>query len=238
MMKTVLVSGATRGLGRAIALELVGAGYRVIGTGRGPEAPSDWPARNGLTYASLDLEQIETVHEFALRVQKEHGPLYGLVNNAAIGGDGLLATMSEALLAQVVTVNLMGSLMLTKYAVRSMLLGGEGGRVVSLASIVATTGFKGLSVYAGCKGGLVSFSKSLAREVGAAGITVNCVSPGFLETEMTSGLSETDLERIRRRTSTGALVDTSDVAGAVNYLMSTAGKSVTGIDWVVDGGHG
>ena len=84
----------------------------------------------------------------------------------------------------------------------------------------------------------MSFSKSLAREVGAAGITVNCVSPGFLETEMTAGLSETDLERIRRRTSTGALVDTSDVAGAVNYLMSTAGKSVTGIDWVVDGGHG
>ena len=237
-MKNVLVSGASRGLGREIAVQLVEEGYTVIGTGRGSEAPSDWPRVEGLFYASLDLAKAESIREFVLAIQREHGALYGLVNNAAVGGDGLLATMPERDLESVLAVNMRGTLLLTKYAVRSMLLGERGGRVVSLASIVAEAGFKGLSVYAATKGGLVSFSKSLAREVGAAGITVNCVSPGFLKTEMTDQLSDSDLERIRKRTAMGSLVELGDVSGAVCFLMSDAGRAMTGIDWKVDGGHG
>ncbi len=166
--KNVLVSGASRGLGREIALQLVGVGYTVIGTGRGKESPSDWPSVEGLVYASLDLAETESIREFVLGVQDRFGTLYGLVNNAALGVDGLLAMMSEADLHRGVAVNLVGTMVLTKYAVRSMLLGGVGGRVVSVTSVVAGHGAKGLSVYAATKGGLVSFSKSLAHELGMA----------------------------------------------------------------------
>jgi 3-oxoacyl-[acyl-carrier protein] reductase len=105
-----------------------------------------------------------------------------------------------------------------------------------VTSIAAMRGFKGLSVYGATKGGLVSFSKSLARELGPVGITVNCVSPGFLETEMTSGLDGSQLEQIRRRTPIGELATVDDVAGAVAFLMSKSGKAMTGLKWTVDGG--
>ncbi|MGY8689340.1 MAG: SDR family NAD(P)-dependent oxidoreductase, partial [Verrucomicrobiales bacterium] len=127
------------------------------------------------------------------------------------------------------------TILLTKYAIRSMLL-QETGRVVNVASVIATTGFKGLSVYGATKAGLLGFTQSLAREVGAAGITVNSVSPGFMETEMTSGMGSADLERIRRRSPMKRLITPNDVAGVIKLLLSEEGANITGVDIKIDAG--
>ncbi|MFT4641380.1 MAG: 3-oxoacyl-[acyl-carrier protein] reductase [Verrucomicrobiales bacterium] len=233
-MQNVLVTGATRGLGQMLALRLVDEGYRVIGTGRGNTPPSDWPALEKLIYASLDLEDTD-FHSFILNLQETHGPLYALVNNAASGLGRVLATMHESEITKLVAVNLTSTILLTKYAIRSMLL-QETGRVVNVASVIATTGFKGLSVYGATKAGLLGFTQSLAREVGAAGITVNSVSPGFMETEMTSGMGSADLERIRRRSPMKRLITPNDVAGVIKLLLSEEGANITGVDIKIDAG--
>ena len=233
-MQNVLVTGATRGLGQMLALRLVDEGYRVIGTGRGNTPPSDWPALEKLIYASLDLEDTD-FHSFILNLQESHGPLYALVNNAASGLGRVLATMHESEITKLVAVNLTSTILLTKDAIRSMLL-QETGRVVNVASVIATTGFKGLSVYGATKAGLLGFTQSLAREVGAAGITVNSVSPGFMETEMTSGMGSADLERIRRRSPMKRLITPNDVAGVIKLLLSEEGANITGVDIKIDAG--
>ena len=234
-MRNVLVTGATRGLGKELASRLVDEGYRIIGTGRGKEPPKDWPTNPQLIYASLDLAEHDSFHSFMLELQETHGPLYGLVNNAAIGVVGVLATMHESDICKVLNTNLTGTILLTKYAVRSMLLNGEG-RVLNMASIVANTGFKGYSVYAATKAGLLGFSQSLAREVGPAKITVNCVSPGFMDTDMTSEINAADLDRIRRRSPLGDLATPQDVAHIVSLLMSKESARITGENIIIDAG--
>lgn len=233
--KYVLVTGATRGLGRTLALHLVERGYQVIGTGRGSEPPSDWPESAQLHYAALNLEAGDTFPRFVKQVEQALGPLYGLVNNAALGRGGVLAAMHEAEIQRLTLTNLMGTMLLTKQVIRKMLL-RQSGRVITVSSVAASQGFSGLSVYSATKGGLVSFSRSLAREMGPAGITVNCILPGFMETEMTQGYAEQELQAIRRRSPFGQLVEPQEVAAAVEFLLSPEAGHMTGLDWVVDGG--
>lgn len=234
-MKNILVTGATRGLGRGIAEHICNQGYQVIGTGRNPSRPDDWPGHPSLDYRQLELGNWESHHQFILDLQKEFGPLYGIVNNAAVGLDGVLATMHEREIDKVINVNVTGTIVLTKYAVRSMLRGGCG-RVVNISSIIGTTGFNGLSVYGASKSALQGFTRSLARELGKAGITVNSVSPGYMETDMTAGITDTDLERIKRRSPLGRLASTEEVASVVALLLSPEGSGMTGIDIKVDAG--
>jgi 3-oxoacyl-[acyl-carrier protein] reductase len=236
--KLVLVTGATRGLGLAIAQRLVADGYRVVGTGR--------KASDGLNalcaahpaqafFLAQDMAQTPALHAFVRQVTTTHGPLFALVNNAALGFDGVLATMHESQITEMLRVNVEAPILLAKYCARSMLLQRKG-RIVNVSSIIASTGFSGLSVYAASKAALGGFTRSLSRELGKAGITVNTVAPGYMQTEMTAGLQGEKLESIRRRSPLGRLAAVQDVAGAVAYLLSPDADRVTGTTLTVDAG--
>jgi len=233
--QTILVTGATRGLGRDLAIYLIEKGYNVIGTGRSDDAPADWPKVEGLIYESLNLENWLEHKNVVRRLIKTHGQIYGLVNNAAIGLDGVLATLHEKDIKRLIDVNVLGTITLTKYIVRNMLVNG-GGRIVNISSIIASTGFNGLSVYGATKSAMQGFSRSLARELGKANITVNTVSPGYMETDMTAGIDSENLQRIKRRSPLGCLAGTRDVSGVVEFLISKTGQNITGTDIKVDAG--
>ena len=237
--RLVLVTGGTRGLGLAITRRLIAEGYHVVAASRrgSPEltALQGAHAPGTVDYEPVDLARHDRLHGFVREVTQKYGPLYGLVNNAAVGYNGVLATMHESQISELMAINLTGTIILTKYALRSMLL-QRSGRVINVASIIAFTGFNGLSVYAATKAGLMGFTRSLAREVGKAGITVNAIAPGYMETDMTASIAAEDLERIRRRSPLHRLPHPEDVAGAVAYLVGPDGASVTGTTVTVDAG--
>lgn len=239
--RVVLVTGATRGLGLSIAIRLRNDGYHVVGTGRtlSPELGESLGSRSfsggELVFEKLELEDVESLHPFMKRISNKYGNLYGLINNAAVAHDGVLATMHEAQILQMVNVNVTSTIVLTKYAIRSMLLNGVG-RIVNISSVVASTGFNGLSVYAATKSALIGYSKSLARELGRARITVNVLAPGYMETEMSEGLTEVQLDTIVRRTPLKKLAKVDEVAGCASFLMGEDAAMMTGSVLTVDGG--
>lgn len=236
--KVVVVSGATRGLGLAISRRLLESGYRVAALGRkSTPGLEELRARHpdGLSWFVLDLADAAAIHPVSREIHRQMGSVYGLVNNAAIAHDGVLATLHDSQIEATVAVNVTGTILLTKHLLRPMLL-GEGGRIVNIASIVARTGFNGLSVYGATKAALIGFTKSLAREVGRAGITVNSVSPGYMKTDMSAGLEAEQLESIRRRSPMGRLAEVTDVAEIVEFLLSNRACNLTGADIVVDAG--
>lgn len=236
--KLILVTGGTRGLGLTIARCLAAENYRVLAAGRrlsGELEALVARSEGTVVYESLDLAEPAALHAFVSRIVKMHGPLYGLINNAAIAHEGVLATMHDSQIGDVVRVNVTGTMILTKYALRSMLV-AKCGRVVNIASIIGSTGFSGLSVYAASKAALLGFTRSLAREVGRSGITVNAVSPGYMQTDMTAGLSEERLATIQRRSPLRSLATPDDVAAGVVYLLSPGAARVTGTELVIDAG--
>lgn len=235
---TVLVTGATRGLGLEITGHLAKRGYQVVGGARSPSNElqtviENFPAR--VHYEPLDLSEFGSLHGYVKSVTNKYGRLYGLVNNAAIAHEGVLATQHDSEVSDMIEVNVTGTILLTKYAIRSMLIEEEG-RVVNIASIIAETGFNGLSVYGASKAALVGFSRSLARELGDRGITVNAILPGYMQTSMSSSLNEGQLETIRRRSALQRLVEVDEVASSVSFLLSTAASSITGTTLTVDAG--
>ena len=239
-MRRVLVTGASRGLGLAIAERLAADGFGVIAVAR---AMSDGLAKaaakappDAIRFKAFDLADLNAIADFVRRLKGEHGPLYGLVNNAGIGTSGLLTNMSQAQIEALVRLNTLSPILLTKYVVRQMMVAGEG-RVVNMASIIASTGFNGLSVYGATKASLVGFTRSLAREVGRVGVTVNAVAPGFVRTDLTSDLGEDGIGRVAARSALGRLAETRDVAGAVSFLMSEDARNVTGTVMTVDAGN-
>jgi 3-oxoacyl-[acyl-carrier protein] reductase len=159
------------------------------------------------------------------------------VNNAGMSVDGTLALTSDTQIEQVVRLNVISPILLSKYVLRSMMADGAHGRIVNVASILAITGYSGLSVYGATKASMVGFTRSLAREVGRAGVTVNAVAPGFVNTEMTRGLTEEHRERIVRRSALRRLVEVEDVAAAVEYLLSDGARNITGTVITVDAGN-
>ncbi len=234
-MNTVLVSGAARGLGLAISRRLIGDGYKVIGFGRTHTDEFAELERGGKAiFEEFDLANLEDIQPFVYKLNKTHGPIFGLVNNAAIARDGVLATLHASDIASMLTVNLEATILLTKYASRPMLVRRQG-RIITISSIIATTGFSGLSVYAATKAALEGFTRSLSRELGRVNVTVNCVAPGYMETDMTAALDGDKLDSIRRRTSLG-LPEPEDAAGAVAYLLSENARKITGTVITVDGG--
>ena len=241
-MRNIIVTGSSRGLGLAIATSLGAAGYRVIGIAR--TAGKDFTAaalaaasagRGALEFQAFDLSRTDAIGELVCDLRERFGPIYGLVNNAGIGTAGLLSTMREEDVEQLLRINSLAPILLSRYAVRSMML-ERAGRIVNVASIVALTGFKGLSVYSATKASMLGFTRALAREVGELGITVNAVAPGFIETEMTHGLTEQSRERIIRRSALRRLAEPSDVAAAVEFLISERARNITGTTLTVDAG--
>lgn len=236
-MKTVIVTGATRGLGLAVVARLLKDNYRIIAVGRKQtdELSTLCDAHSEqLFFRSFDLNNLDEIPQFVVGITREFGSLYGLVNNAGIGLDGLLATQHATDISAVLRVNLEAPILMTKYACRSMLTRSEG-RIVNISSIIASTGFSGLAVYAATKAGLEGFTRSLSRELGRAKVTVNCVAPGYMETDMTAGLQDEKLASIRRRAPLG-LPRPEDVAGSVAFLLSDESVRTTGSIITVDGG--
>jgi 3-oxoacyl-[acyl-carrier protein] reductase len=241
-MRNVIVTGGSRGLGLGIARRLAASGYAVIAVARkrteelaAAVAAAKRADAGAIHVVPFDLAAIDGIPELVRTLRKAHGPIYGLVNNAALGTEGVLATMHNAKIEALVRLNTVSPIVLTKYVVRTMMAQG-GGRIVNVASIIASTGYSGLSVYGATKASMLGFTRSLAREVGRLGVTVNAVAPGFLDTEMTQGMDGEARQQVARRSALRRLAEVDDVANAVEYLLGEGGRSITGTVLTVDAG--
>jgi 3-oxoacyl-[acyl-carrier protein] reductase len=241
-MRNILITGASRGLGLGMARKLAAAGYCVIAVARKnnkdltaaiAEAKRD--KRGSLHFVAFDLGQIDEIPELVRTLRRDFGPLFGLVNNAAIGLDGALSLMHNSQIEELVRINTLSPIVLSKYVVRAM-MSERAGRIVNVASIIGFTGYSGLSVYAATKASMLGFTRSLAREVGRLGITVNAVAPGFLDTDMTHGLAGEQREKVMRRSALHRLASVDDVANAVEFLLGDKARSITGTVLTVDAG--
>ena len=233
-MANIIVTGGSRGLGLGIVRQLAGEGHSVIAVARS-EGGELGKLDGQVTFEPFDFENTGEIAGFVRRLRKAHGAIYGLVNNAGIGTPGLLATMPETQIERLLTINTLAPVLLTKHVARTMMADGAG-RIVSISSIVAANGYKGLSVYSATKASLEGFTRALAREVGTLGITVNAVAPGFIDTDMTGGMSESEADKIRWRSALKRMATVEDVAQAVSYLLSDKARNVTGTVLTVDAG--
>jgi 3-oxoacyl-[acyl-carrier protein] reductase len=242
-MHNVLVTGGSRGIGLAIARRLAGAGYNVIAVARREsdelrEAIGEATKQGdgGLHFRPFDLSQIDGIPAFVKALRDEFGAIYGLINNAGIGTEGLLATMHNSEIEALMRLNVLSPVILTKYIVRHMMADGVG-RIINMSSIIASTGYNGLSVYGATKAAATGFTRSLAREVGKLGITVNAIAPGFIDTELTHDLGPEQRQRIAGRSALRRLPDVDDVARMVEYLLGEGGRNITGSVLTVDAGN-
>ncbi len=239
-MRNVLVTGGSRGIGLGIAQRLADAGFNVVAVARRESdelrAAIGKAKQGNLHFRACDLSAIDGLPAFVKSMRDEFGAIYGLVNNAGIGTEGLLATMHNSDIEALVRLNVLSPVILTKYVVRHMMADGEG-RIVNVSSIIASTGYNGLSVYGATKAAATGFTRSLAREVGKVGITVNAVAPGFIDTELTQNLGGEGRERIAKRAALRRLPEVDDVARMVEYLFSDGGRNITGSVLTIDAGN-
>ena len=242
-MRNVLVSGGSRGLGLAVSRALAAAGYRVIAVARSSSAELTAAAgkaadegRGAIEFRACDLSDLNLIAPLVRGIRADFGPLYGLINNAGLGTSGLLATMRDQQIQRLIQLNTVSPIVVSKYVVRSMMTQREG-RIVNIASIVAATGYSGLSVYSATKASLIGFTRSLAREVGPLGITVNALSPGFVDTEMTHELTESQRQKIARRSALNRMPEPIDVANSVAFLLGEGGRNITGTVITIDAGN-
>lgn len=241
-MGNVIVTGGSRGLGLAMARGLAGAGHAVTAVARRESAElkaaseeARAAGRGAISFVAFDLADIDGIAGLVRGLRKELGPIHGLVNNAGIGTEGLLAMMPNSDIERLIRINTTAPIVLSKYVVRQMMADGAG-RIVNVSSIIASTGYSALSVYAATKASLVGFTRSLAREVGQLGITVNAVAPGFIETELTGSLGEAERQRVAKRSALRRLAEPQDVADAVEFLLSDKARNITGTVLTVDAG--
>ena len=228
----MVVTGSSRGLGLNISKRLLIKGYFVVGISRSRPDIED----PNFDFIKCDLGDIEETTKASAAIAKKYPQLFALVNNAAIGLDGLLTTQHNSDINQIIQTNLISPIILSKYLSRPM-LANSSGRIINISSIVANTGYRGLSVYAASKGGLVSFTRSLARDLGPRNINVNCILPGFMESEMTKGLTGNKISRIAERSALKRLVDFDDVSSMVEHLLGDSGKGISGSSIVIDAGN-
>jgi 3-oxoacyl-[acyl-carrier protein] reductase len=239
-MRNVVVTGGSRGIGLAIAERLAAASFNVIAVARRESdelrAAASGAKQGNLHFRKCDLSDIDALPAFVKTLRDEFGAIYGLVNNAGIGTEGLLATMHNSEIEALVRLNVLSPVILTKYIVRHMMADGEG-RIVNISSIIASTGYNGLSVYGATKAAATGFTRSLAREVGKVGITVNAIAPGFIDTELTHGLGGDGRDKIAKRSALRRLPEVDDVARMVEYLFSDGGRNITGSVLTIDAGN-
>src|SRR5579863_7016168 len=230
-----LVTGATRGIGAAIAERLSGEGARVIGTATTPEGAariSENLAARGGRGAVLDVVKPDSVAALLEDIEAKEGAIGILCNNAGITRDTLLLRMKEEDWDAVIDTNLASVFRLSKAVLRGMMKA----RIVSITSVVGLTGNPGQANYAAAKAGIIGFTKSLAREVGSRGITVNAIAPGFIDTDMTKALAEAQRASLNAQIPLGRLGQPADIAAAVAFLCSADGAYITGETLHVNGG--
>jgi len=239
-MRNVVVTGGSRGIGLAIARRLANAGHNVVAVARRESDELRHALREAgedrLHFMPFDLSEVDGIPDLVKRLRTNFGAIYGLVNNAGIGTEGLLATMHNSDIEALVRLNVLSPIVLTKYVVRHMMADGAG-RIVNISSIIATTGYNGLSVYGATKAAATGFTRSLAREVGKLGITVNAIAPGFVATELTRSLSDDGRQRIAGRSALRRLPEGEDIASMVEYLLGDGGRNITGTVLTIDAGN-
>ncbi|CAB5505431.1 3-oxoacyl-[acyl-carrier protein] reductase (EC 1.1.1.100) [uncultured Gammaproteobacteria bacterium] len=238
--KIVLVTGASRGIGQAIALSLGGAGASVIGTAtsdKGADAISSMFKNSGITGVgmTLNVTNNEQITEVMKNITDTYSAVDILVNNAGITRDNLLMRMKEDEWDDIMNTNLASVYKMSKAVLRGMMK-KKAGRIISISSVVGSTGNAGQTNYAAAKAGVMGFTKSLAREVGLRGITVNAVAPGFIKTDMTDALPEEQKEALSKQIPMGRLGTADEIAGAVLFLASEGGAYVTAQTIHVNGG--
>ena len=235
-----IVTGASRGIGQAVAERLSRDGYFVIGTATSDAGASAITAHlkeAGLEGVGrvLDVALQGAIERFIDSVSEEFGVPYALVNNAGITRDNLLLRMKDEDWDAIISTNLTSVFKLSKACMRGMMK-ARAGRIVNMTSVVGATGNAGQANYAAAKAGVIGFTKSLAKEVGSRGITVNCVAPGFIDTDMTRGLSEEHRQSLLSGIPLGRLGDSEEIAGAVSFLCSRDAAYITGETLHVNGG--
>jgi 3-oxoacyl-[acyl-carrier protein] reductase len=237
--QVALVTGASRGIGAAIALELARKGLKVIGTATSDagatkirEALAAFPGCDGRT---LDVNDGAAADALVGAIVAEQGDLHVLVNNAGITRDTLAMRMNDNDWDAVLDTNLKGVFRMSRSVMRTMMK-QRYGRIISITSVVGASGNAGQANYAAAKAGVAGMTRALARELGSRNITVNCVAPGFIETDMTAGLSEAQQKALLDQIPLGHLGKPSDIAHAVAYLASPQASYVTGQELHVNGG--
>jgi 3-oxoacyl-[acyl-carrier protein] reductase len=241
-MRNVIVTGGSRGLGLAITQSLASVGYRVIAVARSLSAElsaSRAAAQTGtgaIEFRACDLSALDQIAPLVREIKAEFGAPYGLINNAGLGTSGILSSMRDQDVQKLIQLNTLAPILLSKYVVRAMMVQREG-RIINMASIVAATGYSGLSVYSATKASLIGFTRSLAREVGQLGITVNAISPGFVATEMTHELTDSQRAQIARRSALHRMPEPIDVARTVEFLLGDGGRNITGTVMTIDAGN-
>jgi 3-oxoacyl-[acyl-carrier protein] reductase len=240
-MRSVIITGGSRGLGLGMGRHLVRAGYRVIAIARQEteqltsamaEAAA---AGDAMHFFPFDLSHLDEIPNLVKRLRSRFGSIYGLVNNAGIGTGGLLSMMPDTQVNRLISLNITSPILVSKYVARCMMAHGSG-RIVNIASIVGFAGFSGLSVYSASKASLFGFTKSLARELGPLGITVNAIAPGFVDTDMTNEMTEGKREQVIRRSALKRFAGVDDVAATAEFLLSEKAKNITGTVLTVDAG--
>ena len=236
--KIALVTGASRGIGAAIADTLAQAGATVIGTATsdsGAAAIGERLAQWNGQGRALNAAEADGIENLIADIEKEFGKLDILVNNAGITRDNLLMRMKEEEWDEIMQVNLKSVFRASKAVLRGMMK-QRSGRIINITSVVGAMGNAGQANYAAAKAGLMGFAKSMAREVGSRGITVNCIAPGFIDTDMTRALPEEVRETFEAQTALGRFGDAQDIADAVLFLASDQAKYITGQTLHVNGG--
>ncbi len=238
--KVALVTGASRGIGRAIALELAGQGATVVGTATstaGADKITQYLSDNGFNGLGvvLNVNESDSISAALKIVTDSFGPPSILVNNAGITRDNLMMRMKNDEWDDIIDTNLSSAFRLIKACLRPMMK-ARSGRIISITSVVGATGNAGQTNYAAAKAGLVGLSKSLAREVGSRGITVNCIAPGFIDTDMTKVLPDAQKDALLTNVPVGRLGRPEEIAAAVAFLASPAAAYITGETLHINGG--
>jgi 3-oxoacyl-[acyl-carrier protein] reductase len=232
--KLALVTGASRGIGQAIAAELAKQGAKVVGTAT-TDAGAAGISQTGLIGKTLNVRDSAQCDALVEAVQKEQGDILILVNNAGVTRDNLALRMKDADWDEVMETNLRAVFRLSRAVMRGMMK-ARWGRIINITSVVGASGNPGQANYAAAKAAVVGMSKSLAREIGSRNITVNCVAPGFIDTDMTRALPEEQKKALLAQIPLGRLGKVADIAAAVAYLASPGADYVTGTVLHVNGG--
>lgn len=238
-MSTIIITGGSRGLGFNIITNLLeNTNFDIINVSR--KASDDLKLimsdTKRLKHIDYDFTDISGIYELSKKINEISNNIYGLINNAAIGGDGVLATQHLTDITNIINVNQVSPILMSKYVGRLMLKNRKG-HIINISSVVATTGYSGLSVYASTKASLVGFTRSLSREYGKYGVCVNAVLPGFMKTDMTDSIGDENLYKIARRSPTKSLPSTKSVSSLIKTILMTDDFSINGSEFVVDSGN-